>query len=153
MNGMEHAHAKAEPSTTLTITGPDGKTLSLSPADLKAMPHRSITVANEHTRGTESYTGVPLTDLLAKTGVPVGKDLKGKALLFYLLAEGTDHYKVVYSLNEVDSSNHSGVVIVADSRNGAALTMDGAFKLVSSEDKRAARWVRNLATITVKSAE
>jgi hypothetical protein len=60
---------------------------------------------------------------------------------------------VVYSLAETDPLNHTGDVIVADSLNGAAIAADGAFKLVSSEEKRPARWVRNLSAITVKSAE
>ena len=154
MGGMEtHAHAKAEPSTTLSLTGLDGKTLSFSSADLKAMPHKSVTVFNEHAKANESYTGVLLTDLLTKAGVPTGKDLKGKAFLMYVLAEGTDHYRVLYSLDEVDGANHTGDVIVADTLDGAALTTDGAFKLVSTEDKRPARWVRNLTAITVRSAE
>lgn len=150
---VAHPHAKAEPSTVLTLTGTDGKVLSLTPAELTAMPHTSVSVFNEHTKADETYTGVALTDLLAKVGVPVGKDLKGKAYRMYVLAEGTDHYTVLYSLDEVDGMAHKGDVIVADTLNGTPLTADGAFKLVSSEDKRPARWVRNLTAITVKVAE
>ncbi|WP_263384645.1 molybdopterin-dependent oxidoreductase [Granulicella arctica] len=152
--GMEtHQHAKADPSTVLSITEPDGKTLTLSPADFKAMPHKTVTVQNEHTKTSETYTGVPLTDLLTRVNIPVGKDLHGPAFVLYILAEGTDHYRVLYSLSEVDAVDHTGDVIVADTLNGAPLTTDGAFKLVSSEDKRPARWVRNLTAITVKSAD
>jgi len=152
MGGME-MHAKSEPSTTLTVTGLDGKTTAYSAADLKALTHKSITVYNEHAKANETYSGVPLTELLAKASVPTGSALRGKLFLLYVLAEGTDHYRVVYSLDETDPVNHTGDVIVADTLNGAALTTDGAFKLVSSEDKRPARWVRNLTTVTVKSAE
>jgi hypothetical protein len=150
---VAHPHPKAEPSTDLTVTGPQGKTMTLSSADVKALPHKTITVMNEHAKVNETYTGVALTDLLAKVGVPVGKDLKGKAYVMYVIAEGTDHYKVLYSLDEVDTVAHAGDVIVADTLNGAPLTTDGVFKLVSTEDKRPARWVRNLTTITVKTAD
>ncbi len=150
---VAHAHPKAVPSTSLTLTGPEGKVLTLAPDDLKAMPHKSITVTNGHSQASESYSGVALTDLLAKVGVPVGKDLKGKAYVMYLVAEGTDHYKVLYSLDEVDAGAHQGDVLVADKVNGAPLTAEGAFKLVSSDDKRPARWVRNLSAITVKLAQ
>jgi hypothetical protein len=44
-------------------------------------------------------------------------------------------------------------VIVADQMDGQPLGEDGAFKLVLQGDKRPARWVRNLSTIKVKSAE
>lgn len=117
------------------------------------MPHKNVVVYNEHAKAEESYAGVPLTDLLTLVGVPVGKDLHGKAFLIYLLAEGTDHYQVLYSLSEVDPVNHAGEVIVADTLNNAPITTDGAFKLINSEDKRPARWVRNLAVVTVKSAD
>jgi hypothetical protein len=150
---MDMQHTAAAPSTALKVTGLDGKETTYSVADLKAMPHKTVAVYNEHAKTNESYSGVALTDLLAKAGAPTGEKLRGKGFLIYVVAEGTDHYKVVYSLDETDPANHSGDVIVADSLNGAPITADGAFKLVSSEDKRPARWVRNLMAITVKSAE
>jgi hypothetical protein len=51
------------------------------------------------------------------------------------------------------SAEHDGTVIVATSVNGKPLGEDGQLKLVDSGDKKPQRWVRNLASITVKSAE
>ena len=150
---MDMQHTASTPSTTLKVTGLDGKEMTYSVADLKAMPHKTVAVYNEHAKTNESYSGVPLTKLLAKAGAPTGEKLRGKGFLLYVVAEGTDHYKVVYSIDETDPTNHAGDVIVADTLNGAAIGADGAFKLVSSEDKRPARWVRNLSAITLKSAE
>ncbi len=151
--GMDMQHKAAVPSTTLKVTGLDGKETTYSAAELKAMPHKTVAVYNEHAKANESYSGVPLTELLAKAGAPTGEKLRGKGFLLYVVAEGTDHYKVVYSIDETDPANHAGDIIVADTLNGEAIAADGAFKLVSSEDKRPARWVRNLSAITVKSAE
>jgi hypothetical protein len=148
-----HEHAAPTPSSTLTVTGVDGKATTYSAAELKAMPHKTVNVFNEHAKANESYAGVPLTELLARAGAPTGEKLRGKSFLLYVVAEGTDHYRVVYSIDETDPANHAGDVIVADALNGAALTTDGTFKLVSTEDKRPARWVRNLMAITIKSAE
>lgn len=150
-DGVAHPHAG--PSMLLTVTGLDGKTTPYTTADLKALPHKTISVYNEHTKANEAYEGVPLTDLLAKAGAPTGEKLRGKGFLTYVVAEGTDHYKVVYSLDETDPANHAGDVLVADTQDGAPITTDGAFKLVSTEDKRPARWVRNLSAITLKTAE
>jgi hypothetical protein len=150
---MDMQHTASAPSTMLKVTGLDGKETTYSITDLKAMPHKTVSVYNEHAKTNESYSGVALTDLLAKAGAPTGEKLRGKSFLTYVVAEGTDHYKVIYSLVETDPANHTGDVIVADSLNGAPITADGAFKLVSSEDKRPARWVRNLVTITLKTAE
>jgi Oxidoreductase molybdopterin binding domain len=152
-SGMDMQHTASAPSTTLKVTGLDGKETTYSAAELKAMPHRTVAVYNEHAKANENYSGVPLTELLAKAGAPTGEKLWGKGFLLYVVAEGTDHYKVVYSIDETDPANHAGDVIVADTLNGAAITTDGAFKLVNSEDKRPARWVRNLSAITLKSAE
>lgn len=146
-------HKPAAPSTTLTLTGPTGKVLKLSPEDLKAMPHKTVEVFKEHTKAKETYSGVPLSDLLKQVDAPTGEKLRGKLYLLGVLAEGTDHYRVLYSLAETDPVNHTGDVLVADQLNGNPITTDGAFKLISTEEKRPARWVRNLTAITVKSVE
>jgi hypothetical protein len=81
--------------------------------------------------------------------VPLGEKVRGKLFLIGIIAEGTDHYSVLYALAEIDPSIHAGDVIVADSMNGQKLGSDGAFKMVSTEEKRPARWVRNLTSISV----
>ncbi|MGO4210850.1 hypothetical protein AB4043_08500, partial [Terriglobus sp. YAF25] len=89
---MAHAHEATTPSTSLTVTGPTGKVLKVSPEDLKAMPHKSVEVFNEHSKAKETYTGVPLTDLLKQVDVPTGEKLRGKLYLLGVIVEGTDHY-------------------------------------------------------------
>ncbi len=148
--GMEHTHAA--PSTSLTLTV-DGKATTLTVAELQAMPQTTITVHNEHTKMDETYSGVLLGDLLAKYGLPVSQETHRKMLRSYLTAEGTDKYWVLYSVTEVESSEHNGAVIVATSMGGKSLGEDGQLKLIDSGDKKPQRWVRNLSAITVKSAE
>jgi hypothetical protein len=149
---MEHDHAPAPPSTSLTLTV-DGKATTLSVAELQALPQKTVTVHNEHTKADEIYTGVLLGDLLAKYGFPVDKTTHRKMLRSYLVAEGTDKYWVLYSVTEIEASEHNGEVIVATSMGGKPLGADGQFKLVDTGDKKPQRWVRNLSAITVKSAE
>jgi hypothetical protein len=60
---------------------------------------------------------------------------------------------VLYSVTEIEGSEHNGEVIVATTMGGRPLGEDGKFKLVDSGDKKPQRWVRNLKSITVKSAE
>jgi hypothetical protein len=148
----QHDHATAPPSTSLTVTV-NGKATTLSVVELHAMPQKSVTVHNEHTKADETYTGVLLGDLLAKYGFPVDKTTQQKMLRSYLVAEGTDKYWVVYSVTEVEGSEHNGEVIVATSVDGKPLGADGQLKLVDSGDRKPQRWVRNLNAITVKSAE
>jgi hypothetical protein len=127
--------------------------MTFTPEDIAAMPHKSVSVYNAHTKANETYSGVPLTDLLGKVGVPLGESVRGKLLLIGVVAEGTDHYGVLYALAEIDPSIHQGDVIVADLVNAQKLGKDGAFKMVSTEEKRPARWVRNLKSITVIEAK
>ncbi len=110
-------------------------------------------VHNAHANADETYSGVPLSDLLAKAGFVADKSTQQKMLRSYLRVEGTDKYWVVYSVTEVEGSEHLGDVIVATSMDGKGLGADGELKLVSTEDKKPQRWVRNLAGIAVKSAE
>ena len=128
--------------------------LLLKAADLKAMPRTTITVHNEHAKADETYAGVRASDVLTKMGAPLGKDLRGAALSGYLVATGSDGYAAVIALAEVEPSFHSGEVIIEDTMNGAPLdAKSGPFKLVVTEDKRPARWVRNLVSIELKSAK
>jgi hypothetical protein len=146
-------HSAPSRSTHLTIKTYDGKTLTLSPEELAALPHKSVSVFNAHGKANETYSGVPLADLLGKVGVPLGESVRGKLFLTGVVASGADGYGVLYSLAEVDPSIHTGDVIVADSVDGKKLDKDGAFKMVSTEERRPARWVRNLASISVVKVE
>ena len=146
-------HSAPSPSTRLTIKTYEGKTLTLSPEELAALPHKSVSVFNAHSKANETYSGVPLADLLSKVGVPLGESVRGKLFLTGVVASGMDGYGVLYSLAEVDPSIHTGDVIVADTVDGKKLDKDGAFKMVSSEERRPARWVRNLASISVVKVE
>lgn len=133
------------PPSSLRITFFD-KSAGWVPSAFASLPHKSVTVHNEHTKADETYSGVPLIDLLTKVGVPANPH--GKDLALYLVATGADGYRVVYSVAEVNPDVHDATVIVADALDGKPLT-DGPFKLVANRDTRPARWVHNLATIRV----
>ena len=152
MAGMDAAKAPAPASTSLAVTV-DGKTTTFSVTDLKAMPQKNVTAHNEHTKAMESYSGVALGDVLAKAGFAVSTATHRTMLRSYLKVEGTDKYWVLYSVTEVEGSEHEGEVIVAISMDGRGLGADGEIKLVSTEDKKPQRWVRNLTAIEMKSAE
>jgi hypothetical protein len=130
----------------------------LTPAEIKSMPHIAITVHNPHTNLDENYSGVRLAELLTKFGAPLGKELHGESLALYLVATGSDGYQAVLALAEVDPAFHPGEFIVADTMliagNDKPLDAhNGPFKLIVTEDKRPARWVRNLVSIELKSAQ
>lgn len=141
------------PADSLVISGGAYHApVALSLTDFRALPHITVTVHNGHTNADETYSGVPLATLLAWVNAPIGKDFHKDALTTYLIASGSDGYSVVLSLGEVDPSFHGGHVLVADARDGRPLAKTGPFQLIVSEDKRPARWVRNLNSIRLAGA-
>lgn len=144
----------AETAQTLTITAGPRERGVFTVASLKDYPHQTVTVMDGKTKQPRKYSGVPLMDLLAPLGVPHGKNLMGKALAEYIVATGSDGYKTVLSLGEINPGFHPGVVLVADSLDGRPLgAKTGPFRLVVSEDANQTRSVRNLVSIEVKTAE
>jgi len=143
--------AQTAPLTAeLRISGAVTTPLVLTIADLKNMPRRKLSVVNPHDKKTENYEGVLLEELLRKAGVPQGENLRGSSMATYVLAEGADGYRVVFSLAELDSGILDSDVIVADTMDGAPLGANqGPFRLVAPHEKRPARWVRMLKSITV----
>ena len=71
----------------------------------------------------------------------------------YVVFEAEDGYRVVFSLAELDAGILDSGVIVADTMDGAALPPKiGPLRLVAPHEKRPARWVRMLKSITVVRA-
>jgi hypothetical protein len=153
MSGHEQmAHAPGKPSTSLTLTI-DGKSTTLSLADLKAMPQKTLTAKNGHTSMDETYTGVAVGDLLAKYGFAFDNATAKRVYHSYVRAEGTDGYWVLYSASELEPILRETGSIIALTLDGKPLTEDGEFKIVMAGERRPARWVRNLKSLTVVTVE
>jgi len=124
--------------------------LVLTVADLKKMPRKTLSVVNPHDKKKETYEGVALEELLRRAGATLGDQLRARAMATYVIAEGEDGYRVVFSLAELDSGIQESEVIVADTMDGEPLAaQQGPFRLVAPHEKRPARWVRMLKSITV----
>lgn len=131
-----------------------GQSANITAQNLKQLPHKTVTVHNPHTNADESYSGVPLIELLRQVGAPVGHDVRGKVLSEYVVATGSDGYKAVLALAELEPDFHPGDVLVADTMDGKPLDeKSGPFKLVVTEDKRPARSVHNLVSVELKAVE
>jgi len=138
------------PAGPLKITFGD-KSAEWTPATLAPLPHTTVTVYNEHIKASQTYSGVPLIDLLKPLGVP--DKPHGKEFRLYLVAEGSDGYQVVYALGEVAPDVHDATVMVADTLDSKPIAESGPLQLVATGEKRPARWVRNLVAIRVLTAE
>jgi DMSO/TMAO reductase YedYZ molybdopterin-dependent catalytic subunit len=149
--GQSTAPAKATTGADhLSIGGDVPKPLTLSLDELRKLPHKTIQVMNAHEKKQETYEGVPLADLLKQAGAPQGEEIRGALMTTYVIAEGSDGYRALFSLAELDSAFEDSGVLVADRMDGAPIMGDlGPLRLVVPNDKRPARWVRMLQSISI----
>lgn len=101
-----------------------------------------------------TYEGVLLRQVLQQASAPQGQQLRGSSLARYLVVEGADGYKVVFSLPELDPAFGNRLVLLADRRDGHALATDEVpLRLVIPDDQRRARWVRKIIRMQVMPAD
>jgi DMSO/TMAO reductase YedYZ molybdopterin-dependent catalytic subunit len=141
------AVAQDAPST-VQITGAVKQSLTLTAEDLGKMPRATVRTSRN---GLETvYEGVWLHDVLKQAGVPLGTELRGKALASYLVAEAKDGYQVVFSVAEVDPAFTDDEMLLADKVDGKPLLgSQGPFRLVVAKDKPGERSIRMLTKIEV----
>jgi len=140
--------AFGQQAPSISVTGSVKQPLTLTAADLAAMPRAKAVTDNNGIQTT--YEGVWLSDILKKAGVPLGPGLRGPALAGYIVASASDGYQVVFSIGELDPDMTSGQYLLADTANGKPMFGEnGAFRLVIPTDKRGARSVRLLTKIEV----
>jgi hypothetical protein len=90
-----------ESDAVLVVDGAVEYNLKLSFADLARLPRHSLRATDE--LGKESiFEGVLVAEILRSAGMKFGKDLRGKRLAAYVLAETADGYRVVFALPEFD---------------------------------------------------
>ena len=144
----------ASPSTPtaaapLTIAGDVATPLTLTPAELKAMPRTTVEVKDEDGRPVK-YEGVLVGELLKRAGATLGGDLRGNAITTYVLASATDGYQVLFSLRRTGPASRAHDVIVADTIDGKPLfDYQGPLRIVSPRDARPARSIRMLQRLDV----
>ncbi len=135
------------PAATLAVTGDLPMPLKLTLADLAAMPRQTVKIPNPNGRDF-SYEGVSLLEIMKRAGAPNGGSLRGNTLANYILAKASDGYQVTFTMGEIDASFGNTNVLVADHRDGAALTGNqGSLRLVVANDHEGARSVRMLETL------
>jgi len=144
-----HAAGQAAPPQGMVAVAGDVSTpLTLSAADLKSMPRTTATLESHGT--TSNYEGVLLGDVLKRAGVPLGRELMGKAVASYVLIPAADGYQALFALPEVDPEFSDSQIVLADTVDGHPLSdTQGPFRVIAPHDKRAARSIRMVHKIDV----
>ena len=140
--------ASAQEPPTLTVSGAVQHPLTLTIADLKAMPGLDVTVSQQTDRGPAQgkFHGVLLWSVIDKAGLANGTE-KNAYLRHTILVGGSDGYAAALSEGEIDPKLEGKHVILAYEKDGAPLT---APRLVVPGDAHAARGVHDVVTVEVK---
>jgi len=132
----------------LTIQTDSGKQV-LNRTEIEGLPHLKVT-ASEHSSGPVAFEGVTLKSLLEKAGVTFGESMKGKRLSSCLLIEAADGYRVVIALPELDPGFTDKQTLLVFLREGKPLgDKEGPYRIVIPDEKRMARWVRQVTTLRI----
>ena len=135
----------------LTIQDESGKQTILGRADIEALPRVKVTTGASNSSAT--LEGVSLNSVLEKAGVGFGETMKGKRMASYLLVEAADGYRVVFALPEIDPAFGDKRVILAFLKDGKPLdAKEGPYRIVVPDEKRMARWVRQVTTLKIIAA-
>src|SRR5262245_5037461 len=133
----------------LKVTGAVATPLDLGPAEIAALPHRDVQAVDSHGNGG-TFRGVEMAEILRRAGAAMGEAMRGSHLRDVVRVECADGYVVVFSLAELDPGLGARSVLLADARDGAPLgPREGPLRLVIPEEKRPARWARQVTTIRV----
>jgi hypothetical protein len=134
-------------SQQLTIQPETGKQTVLSRADIEALPHSKITTGAPDSPA--AYDVVTVKALLERAGITFEK-LSGKRLASCLLVEAADGYRVVIALPELDPAFTDKQIFLAFLKNGKPLDeKEGPYRIVIPDEKRMARWVRQVTTLKI----
>jgi hypothetical protein len=132
----------------LTVEAESGEPTVLTRADIEALPHVKVTTSASGTSTT--FEGVALEAVLEKAGVEFGASLKGKRLALCLLVEAADSYRVVIALPELDPAFTDKQVVLAFLKEEKPLDeKEGPYRIVIPDEKRMARWVRQVTKLKI----
>ncbi len=133
----------------VSVDGEVLRPLKLTLDDLKKM--EAYEVKTKDMQGQEqNFKGVRLVDVLDSAGVTLGRELRGENLTKSVLFAAADGYEVVYSLAEIDLGFTDQVILLAYEVDGQPLPAgEGPFRIIAPNEKRPARWIRELTGIRV----
>jgi DMSO/TMAO reductase YedYZ molybdopterin-dependent catalytic subunit len=145
--------AQSGDKAVLNISGEVLKPLTLRVEDISKLPQMKLT-AKDRDGNDHEYSGAALHEVLKAAGVTLGSQLRGENLAKYVLVTAADNYQVVYALPELDPEFTNDAVLLATTVDGKPLPKgEGPFRLVNPADKKHARWIREIKSITVQFAK
>jgi hypothetical protein len=145
-------------SPQATLSGVVANPTIVTPETLSALNQSTTETATYlagSTSTTDTYTGVSLWTLIQDAGLLTDPTIKNDVLGFAVVATGSDGYRAVISLGEIDPMFGNQQDLVAYSDTAGQLGpggSDGALRLVVPGDVAGGRYVSNLVSLQVIDA-
>jgi DMSO/TMAO reductase YedYZ molybdopterin-dependent catalytic subunit len=148
------AQSAADTVSILSISGDVPSPIKFTRAQLRAFPIK-IVKALDHGKEPHEFAGVELYRLLDTAGIHFSDSLRGKTHASKcVIARAADGYTATFSMIELDPTFTDRTAIIAFQRDGAPLPENEApLRIIVPEEKRHARWVRQLQSLIVKTIE
>lgn len=141
-------------NAVITVGGEVEKPLQLDARTIKKMNHVTVKGISHADHKEHTYRGIPLSEIIRKSGAIPGNQLRGKYLAKYVLIKGADGYQAVIALPEIDTAFTDKVIILADEEDGKALSTDvGPYQIVVPGDKKPARCIWHVVSINILTAK
>lgn len=150
--------AAAAPSEQLSVTGAVQTPRTYDLAGLQARPAVTQTVEFVSGAGTQTHTyvGTSLWDTLNDSGIIVDPAVRNNILNRYVLATGSDGYRAVFSLGEINPGfgNQPNLIAYAEVVGGITepLGSNGFARVTVPGDLRGGRYVSNLVNFDVRES-
>ena len=136
----------------ITIQNADGHQTTLQRADIEALPRVKVQVTGHD--APMNFEGVLLRSVLEKAGTSFSEPMKGKSLASCLLVGAADDYHVVIALPELDPGFTDKQILLAFLKDGKPLDFkEGPYRIVFPDEKRMARWVRQVTTLKIVNVQ
>ena len=134
----------------LTIEAEGGKQTILAKSDIESLPRAKVTTHDHDSDKPVTFEGVALRAVLEKARVEFGHAMRGKRLASSLLIEAADGYRVVIALPEIDPDFTDKQILLAFLQDGKPLdAKTGPYRIVIPDEKRMARWVRQVTKLKI----
>jgi hypothetical protein len=132
----------------LTVTNRWEDPITFTAEEIAKLPHTEFQAGKDKSH----YSGVPLAEFLRLSGV-IWEGKCSPLLTCYVLVEGSDGYRVIFSIPEIDPGQCHKMVLVADRRDGKPLTnAEGPYETIEEDAKQHGRWVRHVNKVTLVQA-
>jgi hypothetical protein len=123
-------------------------------SELQKLPRGNANISDPRQPGKEVvYSGTPLLEVLRAGDLSRDSGMAGlrDAVKMTVIVEAADGYQAAFSMAELDPQLTDRVILLADTKNGQPLPSgEGPFRIIVPGEKRPARWVRQVSSLTVR---